>query len=692
MSGEDVVVGLRARTEEQAARDAALLADASRLLDPFVDAHVAAFYVSLEERPELRQVFERLTPAERERLLDRQGEHVRSLLDPGTTNAAILSRARAVGRIHALAGVEMDWYVDAVADHQRGIFDVLFSEGRSFDLAEFTALLNERFMLDLHGALQGYREVDAEQNHVLLQVNRITAEARTVADLARGVLDVLAGLDGLVVAFVVRPDEHGVFVHEAGAGVGVDEFIERTRRPGALVVTTSTLAAEGQGPAGRAWRSGQVVRSDDYRSDPTTLPWREWAQEWGWRASAAVPLCDSRGEPMALLSLYARWPGYFAYGTRAAMIEQVKQLVERALADLHTTPSVASGVRGYFDRAHHLRLLADGAVEMHYQPVVALTDGRLVKLEGLARLRDGEHVLGPAEFLPTFGEEELLRLFEVGLDLSLTAMARWHAEGVDAGVSVNLPVAAATDLRYVLAVRSALERHRAAPASLTLELLETGDMVGSLAERRAAMDRFKNLGVRLAQDDLGSGYSSLLRLRHFAFDEVKIDKNLVRGTDFSPRTALHFVQPITDIAHSLGLQVVLEGLESDGLTEAAAQLGVDAGQGYAIARPMAADQVVPWARSFRLDLDPAQPVTHLGALAAHIAWEHRVTAVGDIPARQGLLHREACALSAYLTGRPQPQRLHDAHDEVHRSALVGRGSELHRSRWEQLVAMLGEKG
>ena len=690
MSGENAATVHRAPTRPEQLSDAALLAQVADVLEPHLLEHVGAFYDSLEARDEPRLLFERLTASEQENLSRQQAEHVRAVVSPDTDEAALRTRARAVGRIHALAGVEMDWYVDAVAEHQAGVYEVLAQHRDTVDCAAATALLNKRFMHDLHGALQGYRDIDVEQTDVLLEVNRVAGEARTVTDLARGVLDALSALDGVLCAFIGRPDEDGVFVFEAGAGAGVEEFMARSREAGAPTVTSSEDAVQGRGPSGRAWRAGETVRCDDYRQDPTTAPWREWALRWGWRASVAVPLCDRQHAPIALLSLYARWPGYFGYATRVAMFDQVKRTVERALVALHASPAVASDVRTYADRADHLRLLRDGATEMYFQPVVDLRTGALTKVEALARLRDGDRLLAPAEFLPAYGDEELLRLFAIGLDQALARVQEWEAHGLTVGVSVNLPVASATDPRYVQAVRTALAGHPVPPGRLTLELLETGDLVGSLTQRRAAMDRFKALGVRLAQDDLGSGYSSLLRLRHFAFDEVKIDKNLVRGNDFSPRTALHFVQPITDIAHSLGLSVVLEGLESEGLIEAAAQLGVDAGQGYAIARPMPAAAVVPWARSFRLDLDPERPRTHLGALAAHVAWEHRVTAVGDVPARRALLGSGACALGAYVAARSDAHLLRAAHEEVHRIALGARGSDEHRTRWERLVSLLGE--
>jgi hypothetical protein len=133
---------------------------------------------------------------------------------------------------------------------------------------------------------------------------------------------------------------------------------------------------------------------------------------------------------------------------------------------------------------------------------------------------------------------------------------------------------------------------------------------------------------------------------------------------------------------------VLEGLETEGLIEAALQLGADGGQGYALARPMPADQVVDWARGFHLGLDRERPRTHLGALAAHVAWEHQVTALRGDPSRDAVVASLSCPLVGYL-GR-SADALVVAHREVHDHALAQRGSAAHRTAWERLVLMLGD--
>lgn len=393
-----------------------------------------------------------------------------------------------------------------------------------------------------------------------------------------------------------------------------------------------------------------------------------------------------------MLLLYAGWPGYFAYETRAAMLQQVKSVVERAFDELLNRPNVATSVQAYGDRAAHVARIRAGEVEMLYQPVIALPGGELLRLEALARLRDGNRLVPPAEFLPALGDEDLFKLFELGLDRALTAVETWAWYGVATGVSVNMPVVAAQDDRYLHAVNDALRKHTVDPRSLSLELLETGHMVGSLAARKAGLNRFKRLGVRLAQDDLGSGYSSLTRLRHFAFDTVKIDQTLIRGTDVDPRAALQFVQPISDIAHSLGLHVTLEGLETPGLIEAAAQLGVDSGQGYGIARPMPPSEVPGWAKIPRQRIEVEHPTTEVGGLAAHVAWEHRVTVFGASRSQLALGGGDSCGLASYLREHHAADRgtLEVLHAEVHAKAFSARGGPAHRSAWERLVTALGE--
>jgi EAL domain-containing protein (putative c-di-GMP-specific phosphodiesterase class I) len=665
---------------------AALLARVGTLMEPYMQAHVEEFYDTLRGRSGPETALSWLSASDFDRLKAGQSEHLRTVLDPSVDRSALRERSRQLGRVHAASSIEMEWYVEAVSSHLNQILDRLADE-EGLDQSAAHSVLSSRFMDDLHGGVLGYRDVDAAQMRAMMRATRAVSAARTVPDLARGVLEAITELDGVVAGLFARAGEDGRLQFEIGTGPVAEGFIDdlssgtpSARRP--LLDDPGAV-----GPTSRAWRTGEVQRSDSYLTDLSTAPWWDLAEQHGYRSSTAIPLADPKGRPRAVVSLYADVPGFFAADGRMAMLEQIRHMMEAALIEIEAGSAAAAAVSGYDARTGHIARLRAGEVLMLFQPVVELSTGRTLKLEALGRLRDGDRLVPPSEFLPAFGDDELLLLFEAGLHQALAAARSWERSGVVADVSVNLPVSAAQEERYALAVRAALEEHGVDAGRLTLELLETGHL--DMAERRQAFSALKRLGVRLAQDDLGSGYSSLLRLRHFTFDEVKVDQRLVGGTAVAPRAALHFVQPITDIAHSLGLTVVLEGLEDEGLIEAAVQLDVDAGQGFGIARPMPADKVPDWVRAYRLDLDPARPRTPLGALAAHVAWEHRVTALDRSPVRSALLDQDVCVLSGYIA-----ERLGDevarAHATVHRAALAGRGGPAHRAAWERLVMLMDE--
>ncbi len=685
------VVGVPDRTARATRTD--VLARVLDHVDDLLPGLVAAFYARVGRDHQIRAVLERLTPAGLQAVQRLQVQRLRELL-AGEDPAVRRERSRRIGRELAMSGVDLDLYAGAVIDHGRGVLEALETletgagsgDGPPLGLVAARTAVTELFAEELRWALLGFRDADAATNRVLLRAVQAVSSASTVADLARGLVDALATLDGMAVVLFIRPDAGGAFEHEVGSGPGYDRYLAfplRTAPP----ITTAQRDPTGAGPMGRAWRTGSVIVSDSHETDPSTVPWREAAAALGWRSGAAVALVDRRGRSRALVSLQASRPGFFSSTGRRAMLEQVKQVAEQALERLEDRPTLASGVRGHRDRAAHLASLADGHVEMLFQPLVALPSGRLLRLEALARLVDGDRLVSPAEFLPAFGHDELVDLFEVGLHQSLAAVVGWQEQGLRTDVSVNLPVGALDDRRYVRLVRDLLAGYGVEPGRLTLELLETGFVDAELRRRGRFVDELKALGVRLAQDDLGSGYSSLLRLRHFAFDDVKIDQSLVRGTDLAPGHALHFVQPISDIARSQGLSVVMEGLEDDGLIEAAVQLGVDEGQGYGIARPMGRHDVVAWASRYRLDVDQCRPRTALGGLAGHMAWERRVQALGGHLGRGGLVAASACTLTPYLAAAGRPAAV-EAHDAAHTAEAVAGDPDERRAAWDRLVELV----
>jgi EAL domain-containing protein (putative c-di-GMP-specific phosphodiesterase class I) len=614
--------------------------------------------------------------------------HLRAVLSADADADAVAEGGRRAAVVHAMAGVELEWYAEAAARAQRIALQDLGLHPGVPDVAEVARVVGERLAADLQAGLAGYHAVLAGVAAASQAIGAATMRAATVTDLLRAVLGELAGLDGAAAALFGRPDPTGALQFEAGTGAGAEALMAAAAERGARRVNTGGDDATGLGPSGRAWRTGRVQFSDDYLHDPTTAPWHEIGRRSGWGASAALPV-GGPGEPVAMLNVYAAHPGWFGLEARRRLLAHTLQMLEPALVRLHEADRLSAAVRPYATRSQSLASLADGAVRMRFQPIVSLPDGAVRRFEALARLVGPGGELSPAQFLPALGDGELVRLFEIGLDASLGALRDWEARGLHTDVSLNLPGVCLADASHVPAVEAALARHGVAPERLTLEVLETGER-GLGDACLDALRRLAALGVRLAEDDLGTGHSSLLRLQQVAFDEVKIDQQLVRDAENHPRERLTFIQPLADLAHGLGMRVTVEGLETAGLLEAAAMLGADEGQGYVIGRPMTAEEVPGWAAAARVEVDPRVPRTHLGALAAHIAWEHRLAVTRTSPLLRNFAADDGCRMEAYIRRADPDPALLDAHLALHAVAVAeGGAGPAYERAWETLQSRLG---
>lgn len=264
----------------------------------------------------------------------------------------------------------------------------------------------------------------------------------------------------------------------------------------------------------------------------------------------------------------------------------------------------------------YLDVLASGNIEVYLQPVVDLRDGSVHLFEALARLKlPGGRVVGPYEFLPHLGTDGLCALFVGVLNRALEILAVWDREGIHHNVSVNLPPAVLLGGSTPALIQELLRAHNISPGRLGLELLESEDI--SLEEQRTTLRDLVDSGVHLAMDDLGSGYSSLQRLSSFPFSAIKLDRGLLLHFKDRPVATLSVVATLIQLGRDLGMNVVIEGLENESLTEAAAVLGAPLGQGYYFARPMAAEDCLRWADSFALESLLAPIRTPFGALAYH---------------------------------------------------------------------------
>jgi diguanylate cyclase (GGDEF)-like protein len=238
-------------------------------------------------------------------------------------------------------------------------------------------------------------------------------------------------------------------------------------------------------------------------------------------------------------------------------------------------------------------LSGDGLV-LHYQPVVSLTDGRVVGAEALLRMRGPDGALvPPVEFLPHAEASGLItRVGAWVLDQALVDLRQWHDRGLDHTLAINV---SPTQLNQEGFAADLLARVREAgvdPGSLCVEVTETV-LVQDDDRVSGVLSQLHDAGVRIALDDFGTGYSSLSWLLEFPVDLVKIDRSFVRdlGVDVR-RTAI--VEAVLQVSHRTGLRVVAEGIETQDQADRLLEMGCRLGQGYLLGRPVPLTEP-PWA-------------------------------------------------------------------------------------------------
>ncbi|WP_448613727.1 putative bifunctional diguanylate cyclase/phosphodiesterase [Modestobacter sp. URMC 112] len=259
----------------------------------------------------------------------------------------------------------------------------------------------------------------------------------------------------------------------------------------------------------------------------------------------------------------------------------------------------------------------DGELRVVYQPLIDLASGQLTGAEALVRWQhpvDGVRM--PDSFIPLAEETGLI--VPLGAQVLLQACAeaaRWVAARPDLTglmVTVNLSARQLMHPEVVGHVRTALQSAGLAPERLVLEITETVLMHDRDAAATALWG-LKRLGVRIAIDDFGTGYSSLAYLRRFPIDMLKVAREFVDGLGRDANDDV-ITRAIVDLADTLGLLTVAEGVESTNQQEHVAALGCDLAQGYLFARPVAAEDL----HAMVLDVvggASGQPVHRAGELA-----------------------------------------------------------------------------
>jgi EAL domain-containing protein (putative c-di-GMP-specific phosphodiesterase class I) len=229
---------------------------------------------------------------------------------------------------------------------------------------------------------------------------------------------------------------------------------------------------------------------------------------------------------------------------------------------------------------------------LHYQPQIDLATDALIGVEALIRWNHPElGMIPPGRFIPIAEDSGLIvPISEWVLREASRQAAAWVKQGL-AGlvVAVNLSGVHFKRGNLEQSVVSALEESSLAPELLELELTES-ILITDTESVLATVKRLKQLGVKLSIDDFGTGYSSLSYLKRFEVDKLKIDQSFVRDLGSDPEDAA-IVRAIIQMARSLGLTTIAEGVENENILALLREFGCDEAQGYHFARPMPAEEV-----------------------------------------------------------------------------------------------------
>ncbi|HLZ26957.1 MAG TPA: EAL domain-containing protein [Chloroflexota bacterium] len=234
--------------------------------------------------------------------------------------------------------------------------------------------------------------------------------------------------------------------------------------------------------------------------------------------------------------------------------------------------------------------------ELHYQPQIALATGEVVGAEALVRWRHQERgLIVPDHFIPLAERTGLIRgITDWVLDTALAQCRAWRHAGLDLSIAVNLSVRDLQEARLPEMIAALLTAHRVEPRLLRVEITESV-LMADRARGVAVLGQLRAIGLEIAIDDFGTGYSSLAYLAELPIDALKIDRTFVSRLATGARYAA-IVRSTVDMAHSLGLHVIAEGVEDRRTLAMLAELGCDTAQGYYFTEALPAIELGRWLR------------------------------------------------------------------------------------------------
>jgi len=459
-----------------------------------------------------------------------------------------------------------------------------------------------------------YRWVRSRGAAVGDSAGRVIRMAGSMSDVTAGkVVDPLTGLANRVL-FMERLEQEFASYRANPAAQFAVMFLDIDRFK--LINNSLGHVAGDQLLVAMAGRLVRGVRTGDSRAQPASrdLPARLGGDEF------AVLLCDLPDPAEALrvaqrILMELREP--FGLGDRGIFCtvslgiapcgeayQSAEEMVRDADTAMYTAKSKGRSRCEVFDETMRTRVVERLQMEndlrravenrelsVNYQPKVRLADRRICGFEALARWRHPQRGwIPPTEFIPVAEETGLIHDLDMWiLRESCSQMKRWHTQypcDPPLAISVNLSPSQFAQPHLVEQIADVLQETGIEPSSLRLEITETV-LMDDHEIARDVLTQLKRLGVGLKIDDFGTGYSSLAYLAQLPFDTMKIDRSFtlqLQGGDCNAE----IVRSILDMAHSLGMQVVAEGVEQNDQITRLISMGCEFGQGFFFSKPVSA--------------------------------------------------------------------------------------------------------
>ena len=299
------------------------------------------------------------------------------------------------------------------------------------------------------------------------------------------------------------------------------------------------------------------------------------------KASLGIAVYREHGDTEALLMRYAD----------VAMYEAKRNNIGYAFYDASSDPHKTDRLT----LLSQLRLaLSNNELQLYYQPKVDLTLDKSTGVEALLRWHHEEKgMIPPDEFVPIAEQAGLIKpLTYWVIETALRQYSHWSKQGLDLSIAVNLSAKNLDDDDLPTIIAEKLNNWSVPPAQLILEITETS-IISDPAKALEVLTRLDDMGITLSIDDYGTGYSSLAYVKKLPIDEIKIDRSFVANILRDPDDTV-IVKSTIDLAHSLGMRIVAEGVEDKETADLLCKLKCDYVQGYYFSRPLPVEQTTEW--------------------------------------------------------------------------------------------------